>query len=199
MQITDISKDQVTPKGLDDNQNQFSYTWPESIEDDLACEIKEMLKSSVFDDSLLGFNKHSTDNDYDQFINNLKSNLATGSCLYLNIRSDDSLVGMSILIPNKSPNCRHIIDITKGYIINKFRGKRAVKGAFKAMIKKCTGSNFQLFTLDVRENSRSHLLWQSFGFEEYGRLEKYALIDGEFHSGVFMQQTIQSLRETVGE
>lgn len=199
MQITDISRNQVIPTGQEDRQNQFSFTWPESIEDSLAYEIKEMLKSSVSDDSLLGFNKYSSDNDYDQFIVNLKSGLATGSCFYLNIRSGDSLVGMSILLPNKSPNCRHIIDITKGYIVNKFRGKRVVKGAFKAMIKKCAGSDFHLFTLDVRENSRSHLLWQSFGFEEYGRLEKYALIDGEFHPGVFMQQTIQSLRDTLGE
>ena len=199
MQITGICRDRVTPKELEDHQYQFSYTWPECIGDDLACEIKQMLKSSVFDDSLLGFNRYSSDNDYNQFIDNLKSGLATGSCLYLNIRSGESLVGMSILIPNKSPNCRHIIDITKGYIVSKFRGRRVVKGAFKAMIKKCASRDFHLFTLDVREKSRAHLLWQSFGFEEYGRLEKYALIDGEFHSGVFMQQTIQSLRDTLGE
>ena len=158
-----------------------------------------MLKESTFDDSLLGFNENTEESEYDYFISKINSDLDSGKVYFLKIAFGDEIAGMSILCPNQTSNCNHIVDITKGFIKKKFRGKEGVKGAFSSMVEKCNPLKHTLFILDVRENSRAHALWKSFGFKEYGRLENYSLIDGTYHAGSYMQQTLSDLQRVLGE
>jgi hypothetical protein len=54
------------------------------------------------------------------------------------------------------------------------------------MAARCLEMGWEIVTLDVRANTRSHRLWSAIGFREYGRLADYARINGERRAGAFM-------------
>lgn len=59
----------------------------------------------------------------------------------------------------------------------------------------CQAKGIELLTLDVREGTRAHRLWQRFGFQTYGVLDDYARVNGVKHRGHYMAQSVQSLAQ----
>ncbi len=172
----------------------FSYNWCESISESLRCQIKHMLVQSVEDNGVLGFSMESKDADFDKFISKLDDNLKNNANHLLIMNADNEIAGMCVLVPNLTSNCKHIVDITKAFILKKFRGREGVKGSYNEIIKKCLEHSYSLLTLDVRENSDAHKLWRLFGFVQYGRLENYAIVNGVSYSGIFMFQSTENFK-----
>jgi ribosomal protein S18 acetylase RimI-like enzyme len=98
-----------------------------------------------------------------------------------------------ILSRSSMPNCRHIADLSKGVVHPSYRGSGLVARAFSEVVRLCQAQGIELLTLDVREGTRAHRLWQSFGFQTYGVLDDYARVDGVKHRGHYMAQTVESL------
>ena len=179
-------------------ESKITYQWITHIDRDLWADIKQMLKDSIEDAAILGFSDKSTDSDYDRFLENLNSSLKSKSVYLLELRCGPEVAGMTIVVPSKMPNCKHIADLTKGFIRKKYRGRQGVLGAFRAIVEKCRAEQHDLLTLDVREGSNAHKLWVSFGFKLFGRLERYAIVSDEVFAGVYLQQSVDELSQKIG-
>lgn len=173
---------------------EFEYSWQAAIDKKLKNDIKRMLQSSVEDDSILGFSSFSNEDEYDSFLDGLATDIESQDKYFMKISFDCKIIGMVVLVPNKTSNCSHMVDLTKGYISQKYRGKNGARGAFAAIVDKCELENHHLLTLDVRENTKAHRLWSFFGFEQFGRLEDYSFVDGNSYPGVYLFQSVKKLK-----
>jgi ribosomal protein S18 acetylase RimI-like enzyme len=75
-----------------------------------------------------------------------------------------------------------------------FRGQRLVELALKQLVNRADSLRIEQLVLDVREDTRAHMLWKRYGFSTYGVLEDYARIDGRVYRGHCMVQGVGSLR-----
>lgn len=178
----------------------LSFSWRTRLDERVTLEIIGMLQDSINDAAILGFSEKTGQDEYIGFLKELNRSLVNNSVYLLEIRNmvEDEIAGMTILVPNKTTNCKHIVDITKGFIRSKYRGRQGVSGAFNAIARKCRSEGHDLLTLDVREGSRAHKLWSSFGFQQYGRLERYSIYNNEVYPGVYLQQSLNDLEHTLG-
>jgi pyrroloquinoline quinone (PQQ) biosynthesis protein C len=100
-----------------------------------------------------------------------------------------------LVTPNTMPNCRHIAELSKGIVHSAHQKGGIVKAAFLEIVRHCESRGIELLTLDVREHSAPHRIWEGLGFRQYGRLEDYARDDGRSVAGVFLCQTTADLKE----
>lgn len=144
-------------------------------------------------ESLIGFPRELTREEGACITERLDDDLRRGRCELMLIRSHEAVVGMVILSTSALPNCKHIVELTKGIIHPDQRATGLLRCAFLEVARHCKERGLERVVLDVRENSRSHQIWSYLGFREFGRLEDYARVDGNVFSGVYMHQSVDDL------
>ncbi len=174
----------------------IKYAWPQSIDDELAKAIIALMRATTQTTPIIGFSNVINDGQAQLYIEELRTNLTAGKCHLLAVLANDgSLIGKCILRRNLNPNNRHIVDLAKGMIAERFRGGGLVlAAAFIEITRLCQAENIELVTLDVRAGTRAHRVWERFGFRTYGILEDYARCDGQSIAGHFMSQPVAELR-----
>ena len=175
-----------------------SYAWPQVVDDALAHDIVALMRLTTESAPIIGFGKQIEDVQAAAYIEELRANLGARKCWLLEIRSNNgALVGLCTVRRNLNPNNRHIADLAKGMIDERYRGGAILSAAFLEMSERCLADGVEVMTLDVRAGTRAQGVWQHFGFETYGVLPDYARADGESFAGHFMMQKVQALKERV--
>jgi ribosomal protein S18 acetylase RimI-like enzyme len=173
--------------------------WNPRLDDDTAHAIVDLINSTVEDGGLLGHIEPMSPATAGQFISNLSRRIDEQDVHLLLGRmpahaGPGQPVLMALMTQSTMPNCRHTAELTKGVVHPRWRGQRLVDMALRALVDRATDLGVEQFTLDVREGSRAHRLWQRFGFVSYGVLDDYARVQGQRFRGHFMAQPVDVLR-----
>ena len=169
--------------------------WVYDFDTDSAQSIVGLVNSTVVDGGTLGYANPMSAFEATAFIDNLRRRVAANDSHVLIGHIGAHPAFLAILSLNGMTNCRHRAELSKGVVHPDYRGRNLVKVAFRELVRCAERLGVEQFVLDVRENSRAHLLWQRLGFESFGILDDYARVHGVKYRGHFMVQTVASLRK----
>lgn len=162
------------------------YSWLSEIDRTTAHDIVDLYNSALRTENLIGYPGPLTPESAQEIVNEVAGAVRAGRQEFFAVRSGIKLVGMALLTPNPLPNCHHRAELSKGIIVTEWRGRRIVRSALAEIARHCLLRNISILTLDVREHSRAHRLWEALGFQPYGRLDDYARVNGTCFGGLFM-------------
>ncbi|MFD2644310.1 GNAT family N-acetyltransferase [Pseudomonas japonica] len=167
--------------------------WLNQADSTLAADIMNLINSTVGDGGVLGYEQEMSVDQGVDFTAALQARIQGGDTHALLGRAPAGPACLVIVSRSSMPNCRHIADLSKGVVHPAHRGSGLVARAFMEIVRLCQANGIELLTLDVREGTRAHRLWQRFGFQTYGVLEDYARVKGVKHRGHYMAQSVQNL------
>lgn len=167
--------------------------WLHRADSSIAQDIMKLINSTVGDGGVLGYEQEMSADQGADFTAALLTRIQGGDTHALLGRSPGGPACLVIVSRSSMPNCRHIADLSKGVVHPDYRGSGLVARAFVEIVQLCQTTGIELLTLDVREGTRAHRLWQRFGFHTYGVLEDYARVNGEKHRGHYMAQSVESM------
>jgi 2,3-diaminopropionate biosynthesis protein SbnA len=172
-----------------------SYQWRAEVGDALAGQMVDLLRHTTASAPIIGFGETITDVEAHNYIAELRTSLAAGKSLLMTMfASTGALIGLCTLRRNLNPNNRHIADLAKGMIHEKYRRHMVLPAAFFEIALRCENEDVDVVTLDVRSDSPAQRVWENFGFETYGVLPDYARIEGKNLPGHFMMQKVANLK-----
>lgn len=169
--------------------------WLQRADRTVALDIMKLINSTVEDGGVLGYEQAMSVDQGVDFAAALQARIEGGHTYALLGRAPAGPACLVILSRSSMPNCRHIADLSKGVVHPDYRGSGLVARAFAEIVRLCQAKGIELLTLDVREGTRAHRLWQRFGFQTYGVLDDYARVNGVKHRGHYMAQSVQSLAQ----
>lgn len=173
-----------------------TYRWANTVDDALGAQVIELMRRTSESAPIIGFAETITDAEAIRYLDELRSNLAAEKVRLLTIfASTAQLIGLCTLRRNLNPNNRHITDLAKGMIHDAYRGGGVLPAAFVEIALQCDLDNVELVTLDVRDGTPAHRVWEHYGFQIWGTLPDYARADGKVHAGHFMMQRVEDLKE----
>jgi RimJ/RimL family protein N-acetyltransferase len=173
--------------------SEINYRWPKEVDAELAAGVLDLYDDSIRTEDILGYQNTLTRDEGEHVIARLAQSMSQREKYFFGIYADTRLIGMALMTPNALPNCRHIVEWSKGIIHSAFRGRGILQPALEALADRCGLMGWDIITLDVRANSRSHKIWSLAGFQEYGRLFDYARIDGKPQAGVYMYAKVSDI------
>ncbi|HYD81460.1 MAG TPA: GNAT family N-acetyltransferase [Paucimonas sp.] len=174
----------------------IAYRWTQRIDETLEGRIIELMREVTAGAPIIGFGTAIADDEAKAYIKELRENLAAEKCRLLTIYSSErELIGLCTLKRNLNPNNRHITDLAKGMIAEKYRGGMVLPAAFHEIAIRCEQDGVEVVTLDVRADTPAHRVWQKFGFRSYGVLDDYARVNGQVFAGHFMMQKVSELKD----
>ncbi|MDQ2882576.1 MAG: GNAT family N-acetyltransferase [Actinomycetota bacterium] len=156
-------------------------------------DLAAMLAASVDDDGILGYARPPIAEESRAFVIDLEQMLDQGSGHVLIGTDSLGVVAMCVLSANAMPNCKHIAEVSKAYLVPRVRGTPAVFELANAVCEQAEQLGTDILTIDVRENSKAHRVWQRIGFTTYGILPDYSRVNGESFRGHYMWHSVADL------
>ncbi len=172
---------------------QFTFRWLDKLNQVDGSMVIELFNSVIMTETVIGFTEQIEALEGESIIQTLNLDLSLNRIKLLLMTQHGNAAAMVIYKTNQQPNCKHMVDLSKGIIHPTYRGANLLREAFLEISAQCTRDGVDLITLDVRKNSRPHMLWSKLGFKQYGELVDYARVNGESCSGIYMYQTISDL------
>lgn len=171
------------------------WTWPRDLRP-YATDLAALLEASAVDDGILGYADPSAAQSRG-FATGLVRAVDEGAGHVLLGSDEEGIIAMCVMTPNLMPNCRHIAEVSKAFLLPRVRGTRALLELTVQVCAKAREVGVELFTIDVREGAKAHRVWQHLGFRTYGVLEDYARVDGRTFRGHYMSITVDELEAYV--
>jgi L-amino acid N-acyltransferase YncA len=165
----------------------------EKITEGILCLMNRVLKR----ETTIGFPGPLDPTSGSILISQLDADLRAGRRHVLIAEKDGMIVGQVILTPHHLPNCKHLVELSRGIIDPAYRGAGLTLNAFRQIALKCEELNSEVIYLDVRAGTLVAELWKSFGFVPFGRMPDYARVNGQRYHGLYMSQTVAALKQTV--
>jgi RimJ/RimL family protein N-acetyltransferase len=170
----------------DSDAQAINYRWPAGIDERLGQEVIALYNDAIRTETILGYTQSLSAQEGRRIVGRIDESVRAGDKYFFGIHHGERLIGMALLTPNVLPNCRHIVEWSKGIIHSRYRGRSVLKRAIFAMAQRCREMRWDVVTLDVRADTRAHRLWSALGFREYGRLADYARVNGVAQAGAFL-------------
>jgi L-amino acid N-acyltransferase YncA len=171
--------------------------WLEEIDEQTGTGILRVMNQVLRNETTIGFPGPLDLASGQAIIANLNQDVKAQRCHVLVAEEGGRVVGQLILTPHRLPNCKHLVELSRGIIDPSFRGAGLALSAFREIAKKCDEIEAEVIYLDVRAGTVAAELWKSFGFVPFGKLADYARVNGRRYQGLYMSQTITSLKETL--
>ena len=173
--------------------------WVSGIDERVGSGILDVMNRVLQEETTIGFPGPLDEITGRSIIQQLHEDVQAGRRHVLIAEKGNKVVGQLILTPNQLPNCRHIIEISRGVIDPAFRGAGLSQRAFREVANKCEELRRELIWLDVREGTLAAMWWRHFGFKPFGVLEDYARVGNKTYIGVYMAQSVESLKQRLNE
>lgn len=177
----------------------IEFDWPETLNEATGKGVVALFNDAIKTTTVIGYTQPLNEEEGQALVAELDAALKKGAKSLLAIWLGPEMVGMALVSSNKMPNCQHIAELSKGIIRSDYQKSGIVKPAFREIARYCESEGYAVLTLDVRENSPPHKIWQGLGFQEYGRLEDYARVDGQSYAGVYLYQAAADLKARMSE
>ena len=173
--------------------------WLSGIDSDTAAQLLRLVNRTLEEETTIGYPGPIDQETGFAMLNQLHADVEAGHRHVLVAYKDETIVGQVILTPNASPNHRHIVELTRGTIHPSFRGGGLPLRAFYEVARKCEELGREVICLDVRAGTHAAVLWQYFGFKQYGSLADYARIGDKKYQGLYMTQTTEELKQRLND
>lgn len=170
-----------------------SWQWPDDL-DLYREELAALLIASAADDGVLGYAGTDPEPAH-AFAAGLAEAVEDGDAHVLVGTDGDGVAAMCVLEVNQQPNCRHLAEVRKAYLRPRLRGTSAVLELAAQVCAKAREQGAEKLTIDVREGTKAHRVWEHLGFTTFGVLEDYARVDGRSHRGCYMVHSVAALEE----
>ena len=169
--------------------------WLDEINGKTGAGILKVMNNVLKYETTIGFPGPLEQPEGERIIDNLSEDVKAKRAYVLIAEQGEDVVGQLILTPHRLPNCKHLVELSRGIIDPSFRGAGLALNAFKEIAKKCDEIGGEVIYLDVRAGTVAAELWKSFGFVPFGRLTDYARVNGRRYQGLYMSQKVSSLKE----
>ena len=169
--------------------------WLDEINDEMGAGILNVMNNVLKYETTIGFPGPLEPAAGERLIANLNEDVKAKRSYVLIAEQGGTVVGQLILTPHRLPNCKHLVELSRGIIDPSFRGAGLALSAFKEIAKKCDEIGGEVIYLDVRAGTVAAELWKSFGFVPFGKLADYARVNGRRYQGLYMSQKTSSLKE----
>lgn len=184
-------------KGSNSFVTNVGLRWLTTIDDGMAVNILRLMNRILETENTIGFPGPLDDLTGAQLMEQLKEDVETQRRHVLIAEIDGMVVGQVILTPHHLPNCKHLVELSRGIIDPSFRGAGLLLRAFKEIVGKCEELGCEVIYLDVRAGTLAAGWWRAFGFNIFGTLPEYARVDGVSYSGHYMSQKVSSLKKQI--
>lgn len=171
--------------------------WLETIDERVANGLSCLINRVLERETTIGFPGPLDPDAGRLLISQMNEDLKARRRHVLIAEKGETIVGQVILTPHHLPNCHHLIELSRGIIDPSYRGAGLALSAFEAIAGKCEELNSEVIYLDVRAGTMAAELWKSFGFVPFGKMPDYARVGGRRYQGLYMSQTVASLKEHV--
>lgn len=170
------------------------FTWIDSPLpiDALGGALWRLLCRTSEDNAILGIDDSATESAQNSYLKQLKQTLNCGGQLLIG-SIHGRLVVSCVMKPQTLPTTCHLAELMKGTIAPEYRGQGLLEEALRQITDRARQLGISRLTLDVREGSMAHRLWEHWGFETFGVLEDYARYAGQSFRGHYMQQAVDDL------
>jgi L-amino acid N-acyltransferase YncA len=184
-------------EGTAHGASNISLRWLDRMNDQLAEGVLCLMNRVLQRETTIGFPGPLDPTSGSILISQLDADLQAGRRHVLIAEKDGIIVGQVILTPHHLPNCKHLVELSRGIIDPAYRGAGLTLNAFRQIVLKCEELNSEVIYLDVRAGTLVAELWKSFGFVPFGRLPDYARVNGQCYHGLYMSQTVAALKQSV--
>ncbi len=158
--------------------------WVADIDAATHAGVVDLLDEVARHERNMGFNEPLDRETAAEVGDALKADVKNGAVMVA--REGDRIVGTVALAPNKLPARCHVVEIKRCVIARSHRGRILLR-AWRMILEKCRERGWSTIVIDVRTDYAATVaLWRKLGFIEFGRLPRYAIMDGEEVDGVFM-------------
>lgn len=171
--------------------------WIQEIDEKIASGLSALLNRVLERETTIGFPGPLDPASGLLLISQLNEDLKAGRRHVLIAEKGNTVLGQVILSPHHLPNCRHLVELSRGVIDPSYRGAGLALSAFQAIAEKCEELNGDVIYLDVRAGTMAAELWKSFGFVPFGKMPDYARVGGRRYQGLYMSQTVASLKQHI--
>lgn len=171
------------------------YDWVTQLNDQDGQGLIALYNDSLSSGTYIGYTEIISAQQSMSIIKGLNEKLDVNAIHLLLIKQGDSIVGSVQVTPSSMPNCRHSAELSKGIIASHCQGSGLMRQSFLQIALYCQEMGYEQVTLDVRYDSKPHLIWQKLGFKEFGVLTDYARVDGKKLRGAYMYQPTHELIE----
>lgn len=177
--------------------DRVTWSWPTRVDGELRPQLLALLDRVLAVDDTVGFPGRLTATEADQVIDALDRDLGYQRCQVLVARLDGRVVGQCTLVPNGSPNNRHLGTIVRAMVDPDLRTANLLPAACGHIIDRCRALGVEILCIDTRVGSRAARLWQALGFQEYGRLPDYARVGQARYDGLYLYQRVEDLARAI--
>jgi predicted GNAT family N-acyltransferase len=168
--------------------------WLTEVDGETASGISHLMNRVLERETTIGFPGPLDTAAGCTLMSHLNDDVKAGRRHVLTAEKDGTIVGQVILTPHHLPNCRHLVELSRGIIDPSYRGAGLALSAFEAIAAKCEELGGEVIYLDVRAGTSAAELWKSFGFVPFGKMPDYARVEGWRYYGLYMSQTVSALR-----
>lgn len=173
--------------------------WVDRVDQRMAERILCLMNRVLERETTIGFPGPLDSPAGNLLLSQLDADVAAGRRHVLIAEQGDLVVGQVIISPHHLPNCKHLVELSRGIIDPAYRGAGLAFNAFREIASKCEEIGGEVIYLDVRAGTLAAELWKSFGFIPFGHMPDYARVNGRCYHGLFMSQTVASLRQNLEE
>lgn len=184
-------------EGTAHNAAEVRLRWLDGIDEELSGGLLNLMNRVLRRETTIGFPGPLDPHTGRALFAGLDEDIRAGRRHVLVAEKGGCVLGQVILTPHHLPNCRHLVELSRGIIDPSFRGVGLSLAAFGEIARKCEEVGGETIYLDVRAGTVAAEMWKSFGFVPFGCLEDYARVGGHSYRGLYMSQTVGSLKRQV--
>lgn len=171
------------------------FRWLDRLEPAEAAKYLALYQRVLARDSTVGFPRPFDAATGEALARGLDRDLREGRCHVLVAEGRERFVFQATFVQSPSPNNRHTASIFRAMVDPGARGGGLMWQSLPFFLEKCAALGVELVSLDVRAGSPAEQAWKHMGFEVYGRLPGYSIVDGQSYDGVYMFMTVARGRE----
>ncbi|HEU4409076.1 MAG TPA: GNAT family N-acetyltransferase [Polyangiaceae bacterium] len=175
----------------------FRFRWLDRLEPPEARKYLALFRRVLERDSTVGFPRPFDDATGEKIARDLDRDLREGRSHLLVAEGGDRFVFQATLVQNGSPNNRHLAGVFRAMVDPEVRGGGLMWRTLPHFIERCEALGVERVYLDVRAGCPAERAWKHMGFEVFGVLPGYAIVDGQSYDGVYMHMTVARGREIV--
>ncbi|WP_437757461.1 N-acetyltransferase family protein [Sorangium sp. So ce1389] len=183
----------------DERLSGFRWLWLDAIDELRRERLARMLNRVLETDDTVGFPGPIPHEEALRVVDELDRAVRARHS-YLLLLEDEQRVGSQlILVPNRSPNNRHVGWVFRAMVDPEFRRLGVAARGSRLLVEKSEELGLERLCIDVRAGTPAESIWKHFGFEPFGRLPDYARVKGQSVEGIYMHQTVARLKERCHE
>jgi GNAT superfamily N-acetyltransferase len=176
------------------NAHRVQLRWIDEIDERVGAGLLRVMNRVLEKETTIGFPGPLDLEAGNRLIADLDADVRACRRYVLIAERDGIVLGQTILTPHHLPNCKHLIELSRGIIDPLFRGAGLAQRAFQEIVRKCEEVGCEVICLDVRAGTMAAELWRSFGFVPFGVLKDYARVSGYVYKGLYMSQAVSDLK-----